>query len=283
MYVGKNIKQIRLNKNIKAKDVYTGIMSRSSYEKFENGISDTSSVNFINILSKLNLTYAELISLSPNASGPFLINRIHRLFRNRKTTTKLIDISNLKIDKYVLYENNSCDTIIISLYGKCLYYILKGDLKHACAYSSPIKEILSKIESWSSTEYIIFSDVAICYNSDTLFTLSNELFRSFNQTQSADSFSEILFSTISVLLYRDKLTLAKKLLTHLETVITQQASNTSLKIRFTILNNIFLNSKNANIHIIPEKSMADLYLFDEINTYQIIIPNFIAKNYFSYL
>lgn len=78
MEIGELIKILRINKNISAKEVYVGVMSRNAYEHFEKGKGDTSTRHFFAILSRLNIDQSDIV-LMPNYTAlgsPYAVKQI---------------------------------------------------------------------------------------------------------------------------------------------------------------------------------------------------------------
>ncbi|MFD1125976.1 helix-turn-helix domain-containing protein [Lentilactobacillus raoultii] len=61
--VGLTVKRVRLDKGMRAKDVYDGIVSRSSYFRFENGQHNTNVQNLMAFLSRMQVGISEFVSL----------------------------------------------------------------------------------------------------------------------------------------------------------------------------------------------------------------------------
>lgn len=61
--IGLVLKKVRNSKGIKTKYVYEGILSRSMFYKFENGMSDISLNHFLAVTDRLNVAFNELEGL----------------------------------------------------------------------------------------------------------------------------------------------------------------------------------------------------------------------------
>ncbi|WP_407882913.1 helix-turn-helix domain-containing protein [Furfurilactobacillus curtus] len=59
MHTGSTIRQIRLDKQLKANTVYDNLLSRSMYYKYEHGQVETNAASFLEILERLNVTLDE--------------------------------------------------------------------------------------------------------------------------------------------------------------------------------------------------------------------------------
>ncbi len=61
--IGTTVKKIRQDKGILAKTVYSGIVTRSSYFRFENGETDTAADNLLSFLGRLQVSINEFVTL----------------------------------------------------------------------------------------------------------------------------------------------------------------------------------------------------------------------------
>lgn len=73
MYIGKVIRDIRINKNIPSNKVYNNLLSRPAIAKFEKGLSDTTVGKFFEILNMLNITLEEFEVIYKNAENKDLL------------------------------------------------------------------------------------------------------------------------------------------------------------------------------------------------------------------
>lgn len=79
IYYGPTIQKIRLSKGFTQKEVYSGVVSRSFYVKFEKGETDISVSKFKRILEALSLTFNEFFYIHDDFQNnlDLLTNRIH--------------------------------------------------------------------------------------------------------------------------------------------------------------------------------------------------------------
>lgn len=59
--IGLTFRKIRMQKNISQKEVYTGIVSRSFFQKFEKGLHSISVEKFQELLNRINVSYDEFM------------------------------------------------------------------------------------------------------------------------------------------------------------------------------------------------------------------------------
>ena len=105
MKIGQKVKQIRLAKGIKIKDLVKNIVSVQQFSKFENGKSELTISKFLKIIDRLNMSYGELrclceefytfdnqdcfIEKSDEAVKNGNLNKVNELFLEEAETFKL--------------------------------------------------------------------------------------------------------------------------------------------------------------------------------------------------
>lgn len=82
--LGNEIKKIRLERNIKAKDVYDGILSRAMYYRFENKGDSISYPILLKILQRLNIDYKMVEIFFSEENYQTIIENIYNLFFNNR-------------------------------------------------------------------------------------------------------------------------------------------------------------------------------------------------------
>jgi len=284
-------KRISNQKNISAKSVYVGIMSRNAYERFEKGEGDTSTSHFFAILSRLNIDYTDMVSMPMSSAlgSSYIVKKMHRIFREESFSNEgtIWEMGNKYLLLFFQVGSSRSDTVNISLYAKCISSILRNQVSAALLYSCPLKNFLSKIETWSNTEIIIFSDLAICYSTDALWGITNMCVNSYRKHHQASLVyvSELLSSVISVCIFRKKRTLAQLLLKLFEELLHEDEQVEGLfAIKYTILMNIVHSEKNNDYScLIPVESMRQLHLENAIVRYERVVPEVLLNLKFHYL
>ena len=84
METGKLVRAIRLNKKLKAKDVYTDILTRPASIRFERGESDTTTEKLFLILQRLNISLDEFYFLYYSSQENPLFQILEELVRVHK-------------------------------------------------------------------------------------------------------------------------------------------------------------------------------------------------------
>lgn len=173
---GITIRKIRLSKGFSHKEIYTGILSKSFAIGFEKGIYDIKFNLMLKILDRLMISVDELLL-------------IHNQYKTIPCYEPLLNVN---------LEQLKNDPIYSSEIEKKLYDEMKANktsssiLQHAeivalrCAYEGPdyqnsseyqaakryIQKYLFDVETWSLSEFRIFSDMSFIFeNGDVKTTL----------------------------------------------------------------------------------------------------------------
>lgn len=159
-YTGITVKQIREKKGLKAKDVYTGIVSRSSYFRFENGEHDTTVSNLFAFLDRLQVGVAEF-SVELAAQWPQLlpcVERGHGALRSLSQT----QLDQLVVQLKETYEKTPTlgdyhNVLKVELYQE---YQRTHQITETAENLKILSTYLFDIEEWYQYELLLFQ--AIC-------------------------------------------------------------------------------------------------------------------------
>ena len=195
--IGFFIKKIRINKGLKAKEVYDGIMSRSMYYKFENNLADISHNLFLELCSRLNISLHEILTMiNITTDYQYIFSIIYKSFYKNK---KDLHCLNLKFQQ--LHTQNPYNT-------KYYHYLLLTELlityqkNKTLDLSSikPIKNFLTTTESWSHYEYTLFKHVIFIYKDDELVYLYPQLVKTIKRIFHYNNSNEH-YKLLSIILY----------------------------------------------------------------------------------
>lgn len=158
MKTGEVIKHIRTSKSLKSKDVYNDILSRPVISKFENGISDTTTTKFFQILQNLNVTLDEFYHIyndfSENTDSKFLADYTKAFYStNRGILKKLYDDVKKKYElthqtKYLHYA------ILVELTLEDPKNNINSDKSLEI-----LKRYLLNCEDWTYYEIVLFTNL----------------------------------------------------------------------------------------------------------------------------
>lgn len=152
---GPTIRKIRLEKKIRANEVYLGVVSKSFYYNFEKGNNDITSDKFLLILDNLELSLAEFLyihndyKLLPNQS---IYREILSLYKNLDTKS-LEHLHTI----YLNLKNSSSRTE--QLYASLAYSLVYTTYNYKDETPTlPLKEYLSYVKTWTLFELEIFEN-----------------------------------------------------------------------------------------------------------------------------
>lgn len=177
MQIGTTLKTLRTGKKISRQDLVKGIMSSNHYFKVENNENNISLDKFIQIISRLNISFEEFLFVS----------------NNYKNNTKSA-ISSSIIDNF--YSSNDKTDELKKLQKRCnqlfketndIFYkhqsILISSMVNSFQLDSTDIDTLTqyfiKIENYGLYEIKIFANFAYLFESDILIVLSKRILAGF--------------------------------------------------------------------------------------------------------
>lgn len=225
---GKVIREIRLSKKLKVKNVYNNILERPSVSKFEKGLSDTTSEKFFKILDNLNISLEEFYFRynQDNESEDFyFLQNYTKLFYD-------VDIVGLK-----KLENEMLKKHKQSQQDKLLYYSILANLTVSSLSKEALnekklnilKEYLFKCEDWNYFEIILFTNSMDFFSKDVILLLYERLKEKLEEFKQIRRYNNELFVLVTnilvIFLIANELRISKILYSDL----TQYTSDTNNK------------------------------------------------------
>lgn len=170
---GETIKQLRKSKNFLMKEVYGGILSRSTAHRFENNMTNTTVENLLNILGNLGIySFDEFLFIHKKRRNQSSLNidRLLEIIIKEKEDNN----GNNKFTRqfYEVYKNSPKQEEIFYAYIAHLDILMN---ENSTSVSLPsqfqneyefIQNYLTSIESWTLRELELFPFVSICFNED---------------------------------------------------------------------------------------------------------------------
>lgn len=170
-YTGVTVKQIREKKGLKAKDVYTGIVSRSSYFRFENGEHDTTVSNLFAFLDRLQVGVAEF-SVELATQWPQMLPCVER------NHSALGMLSQTQLDQLVVeFRANYDKTHTLGDYHNILKIELYQEYQRTQHISETAENLkilstyLFDIEEWYQYELLLFQSICKLLPCETIDAL----------------------------------------------------------------------------------------------------------------
>lgn len=193
---GTLIKQIRQEKGLSQKEIYTGIMTRQTYYLIENNISMPSFDKFLMILEKLFLTVEEFLALLDpetfpnenklyynlsqavlNKDKPCLVQLIHTSEKLYQTTKNEKYYHFSLVTKAMLHLNF---TNTLSKQSKTLIQIMR-----------PIKKYLTGIDKWYLYELKLLNNSLYCFSLSEAISLGLLVTKKIDLCQQIDKYQEV--------------------------------------------------------------------------------------------
>lgn len=166
MKIGLMIKKLRINKKIRSKNFYKGLLTRPAIVKFENGESDTSVERFLKMLQRLNITLEEFYYLyhEPNNVDDQLLSvaAYKQAFYNMDIA-KLQIIAKASKEKYLEIGNEKY------LHNKALVNLLMDSIEQKKRYQDDldvIRQYLVECDFWGYYELTLFINTLSFYSNE---------------------------------------------------------------------------------------------------------------------
>jgi len=178
--LGTVIRDFRVKKGIRPKDVYSGIMDKSSYWRFEQGETRTSFETMLAILRKLNVSMEEFIHEATDlGSHKFeLLQERSRAASNRRDFEELKKVAAGFLEMYkekqsIRYFHYHCVTQLL------IFRLQNKDLPKK--YTQPLMKYLMKCEKWTDYEITLFTRVLYIFPKDSLELLFIEALKALEE------------------------------------------------------------------------------------------------------
>lgn len=217
--VGKTIRIIRKSKNIKSKDLYHNIVSRSFYSKFEKGNCDTTTTIFFEILENLPISFEEFMYIHNNHTAPlhvYFCNRFHFAFLSNDISTMKSISEGLDL---IIDEQKSLTHLSLTLH---LLINKKENKEIDASLADPLKDYLLNCQIWSYYELTLFTNILFIFDIELVDVLIDRAllnihkFRHLNREHMGTVM--LLFNLISLNINHNRIPIAKIYLAKLKKV-----------------------------------------------------------------
>lgn len=170
MEIGKLIRAIRKNKNLKSKDVYKNILTRPTISRFESGKSDTTADKLFQILRNMNITLEEFyFHYNGNAENDdFLMIAAYMEAYYAKDLSKL---ASLEREAKTRYEETAN---IKFLHYEAIIHLFQRQLSYQDVLDeqfSIIRDYLIACETWGYYEVVLFTNSLDFFPTDLIDAL----------------------------------------------------------------------------------------------------------------
>ncbi|WP_342471523.1 helix-turn-helix transcriptional regulator [Metasolibacillus sp. FSL H7-0170] len=175
MTYGTTLKLIRKNKGYSQQYLAKGILSQSSFSKFEHNQSDINFVAFHQLLERLNMTYNEFSFIHENFQKDpkaQLIQDFFSLSYNSKLELKKI----LAMIEDYLQHNE--DLFLEDLRIVCtalLHLWYEQGMENARELVSPIWERMSALHNWYIADFLLLNSILYVFPTETAIEISKNM------------------------------------------------------------------------------------------------------------
>lgn len=189
---GSTIRRIRLDKCIKAKDLYKDVMTKAHYIQFEKNLVDISSSKFFEIVDRLNMSFEEIefIEETYNVKNSVKIWREYAYANNLRDVKSLEEIAN-KYEGSYDYRSR-----VIAYLSKITSQNIRN-LTIDTKYSDFIVLYLTQIDVWSLDEISIFTASFYLFNINAQRNLMGICFKHMNKYLNWKNYRERMMNLLS--------------------------------------------------------------------------------------
>lgn len=212
--VGPKFKDFRKKLNISLKDLaaQAGVSSKSTLSRWERGEKGLPVEVFERLITSLNISYSEIVINEVEIKQ--LLEKIEYLYQNNDVQ-QLQQLATYYLDEYA--KSDRGDSRIEALFKSAVslnYYLdLTGVDLSTDKYKSELKNRVENIQYWFKKEIILFGNVQLLLDADTVYGLARSLASdSFEKDIVSKDVSITLINAIFVLIKKKAPLKAKRLL-----------------------------------------------------------------------
>lgn len=199
MKVGEVVRNIRLSKKLKSKNVYYGILTRPASSRFERGLSDTTTEKLFKILANLNISLDEFyfiyndykmdssISFMDEYSQSFYLNDLEALEKLRHDTELKYKLTN---QTKQLHYSVLCDLTIS--------YLTDG--QYNLESLNILKQYLLECEEWGYYELVLFTNSLDFFSVELIWVLYKRTKKKLEKFSKLRRYSNEVFSLVTNIL-----------------------------------------------------------------------------------
>lgn len=192
--LGSKIKNIRKDRNIKAKDVYEGILSKSMYFKFENQDCHLAYDTLFKICLRLNIELSDLYDIY-TVEGKYenykdILTRVYSSCYKEINVTKLIQFAESLKERYEETGYEKYHHLYIVIHNMALQYqrvpMAEDEVKI-------IKDYLFNVENWLEYELTLVITTPFFFSLDELDYLYSRVLKTIKRLSPHISSNSLIF------------------------------------------------------------------------------------------
>ncbi|MCX2455238.1 helix-turn-helix domain-containing protein [Lacticaseibacillus nasuensis] len=175
--IGPSIKAVRQKRGYSAKSMYTGLMSRSNYARFEEGAIDTSAANLYELTKRLNVSLPEWMMIYNQLNGRDvgkLTNQVNGLLNagwTQQDPAQLCEAARICDELYARfqYPNEHLSALMASALAT---FLQNGQVIGAAnAPRSELIAYLDAMDTWYANDVALLSNIMQILDLPTLLRL----------------------------------------------------------------------------------------------------------------
>lgn len=248
--IGPRFRKIRKQLHISLNELSAkiGATSSSALSRWERGEEGLPVEVFEKIIFELNISYSDLIANEVEIKQ--VIGKVELFYQNNddrelnKFTSQLLSAYYLEQDKYIKTK-----LLIESAIAANFYLDLSGTDLTDKNYKKELAKQFGNIQYWFKKEVILFGDIQLLLDADTVYQLSRSLASKFYEKDLVPLIVSItLLNAVFVLIKRKRLEQARKVLTvtcKLNFSINDLLSQTRIKFMEELVNYIDSRDERA--------------------------------------
>ncbi|WP_332646787.1 helix-turn-helix domain-containing protein [Lysinibacillus sp. 54212] len=194
--IGRTIKKIRISKGYTQKFISENIIHQTSYSKFELDKIQLTTENFIHILRKLDISYAEFSFIHNDydldEKEKIIQTFINLRFIDEKVLQEIINLS-------TAYLNKSYDSFLYDILQLCKGFIklkMTSDFKIASKYAKIIWSRLERTDIWYLSDLYLINNILFLFPLETSISIADLAITRLEKYSKLDNRYKLLALTI---------------------------------------------------------------------------------------
>ncbi|MDH6363687.1 Rgg/GadR/MutR family transcriptional activator [Enterococcus sp. PF1-24] len=260
MEYGETISKIQTEKNIPVKDLCHDFMSKSTYSRFVNGESDTTTTVFFHLLEQLHISSKEFFFIKNDYS---LDNQESYLLEISSSSSNRDTSTLYRLKKECDLQSKRKNDTFHHLSAICFLHICRiKNKKYDVVCQNDIKNYLLGVASWSRYEIVLFNSVMFIFDLDFIEKILPRLLRNVSKYKKIIDFTSdnfgILLNIYTLYLMQKKLDKALYILKKIKSLDIPE---------LFVRERLYLNFlKGINQLLLYEDSSGFIKITDTLNT-----------------
>lgn len=188
MEYGSTLKKIRVNKGYSQSFIAKGILSQSSFSKFEKNQSDINFKSFFQILEKLDMSFKEFLYIHENYGYRVKQQLIYDFFSLPYNDVDQLDKLTLRAKKYLESQEDQLVIDILLVCEALIYLEETKDIPGTREKVSPIWERMDNLNNWYSMDLRLLNVILYFFPTDVAIEISQNIL---NKLDAYGNFEEL--------------------------------------------------------------------------------------------